>query len=45
MSNFKAQSSSEIQSSNDKIQQKERVLTLGYFDIHLAFGFWHLTLH
>jgi hypothetical protein len=39
MSNVKAQSSNEIQSSNDKIWGKEKHLTLTYFGIPLAFGF------
>jgi len=37
MSNFKAQSSNEIQISNDKTDQKEEILTLNHFDIHLTF--------
>jgi hypothetical protein len=36
MPNVKAQSSKEIQISNTKVLGK-KVLTLNYFDIHLAF--------
>jgi hypothetical protein len=44
MSNVKAQSSNEIQSSNNKIYNKKSDLTLSHFDIHLALGFCHLDL-
>jgi hypothetical protein len=37
MSNFKAQSSNKTQMLKDKIDQKEEILTLNHFDIHLAF--------
>jgi len=43
MSNFKAQSSKEIQISNIKYFYK-KVLALTYFDIPLSFELWHLRL-
>jgi len=39
MSNAKAQSPNEILSSNAKIYQKGKILTLSHFGIHLTFGF------
>ena len=40
MTNFKCQSSNEIQSSNYKIYEKRRIiLELSHFGIHLTFGF------